>query len=122
MAATTNVPATSGMTFPYRRSAAAAESYLGVGRHMNAALAPGAAVLGADRWWWALSDHPYFSIHVPFLQWMVRRAHRPAHFAELVEQGPASFIVVNNDVRGILTGYPDELQGQFWEFCENARI
>lgn len=101
-----------------RRSAAAAGDYLALGRRIDASLTPGARVLGADRWWWALSDHPYFSIHALFLrwQWMARHADRPAQFTQLVEQTPVDFIVVNNDVRGSLGLYPDRLQREFWDF------
>ena len=101
-----------------RRAAAAAGDYLAVGRRMNASLTRGAGVLGADRWWWALPDHPYFSLNALFLrwQWMARQDHQPAELSRFIDETRADYVIVNNDVRGQIARYPDRLQRQFRDF------
>jgi 4-amino-4-deoxy-L-arabinose transferase-like glycosyltransferase len=49
--------------------AAAASDYAVVGRQIDAYLPASAAVLGTERWWWALHEHPYLATRVVTHDW-----------------------------------------------------
>ncbi|HLZ28417.1 MAG TPA: hypothetical protein VKV73_13945 [Chloroflexota bacterium] len=100
---------------------AAAGLYLDVGGQIEASLAPGARVLGPERWWWALHDHPYLSLRNLWFQWTAaaRDGRRP-EFGALVGQTQANTIIVNDNVRGDVLDFPDTLQQQFWTFINTC--
>src|SRR5207245_1498120 len=43
--------------------------YLALGERIDTALVPEAAVLGPERWWWALHTHRYRSLRALWFQW-----------------------------------------------------
>lgn len=95
--------------------------YLDVGRGIDAHLTPGARVLGADRWWWALRDHPYRSLNSVWPQWRIAREQgkRLPELSDWIHQIQPDFIVVSNDVRRM---YPDELQNQYLSFLQRCAL
>jgi 4-amino-4-deoxy-L-arabinose transferase-like glycosyltransferase len=88
-------------------------SYLGIGRQIEADLAPGAAVFGPERWWWALHDHPYLSLRSIWWQWSDGSA---PHFADWVTSTRTQNVIVNVNVRDDIRSFPAPLQAQFWSF------
>lgn len=99
-------------------------NYLEVGRRIDAYLTPGARVLGAERWWWALHRHPYLALNNLWWQWLsaYHSLRSIPEFAAWVERAQARFIIVNNNVQGDIRGYPDVLQQQFWRFLETCGV
>jgi 4-amino-4-deoxy-L-arabinose transferase-like glycosyltransferase len=91
--------------------------YLGVGAQIEQSLAPGARILGPERWWWALHDHPYVSLRNVWFQWTAVAATKgtgpPPQFADWVH---ADNVIVNDNVRGDVLDFPDTVQQQFWAF------
>ncbi len=81
--------------------AAQVSSYMEVGQTIDALLPPGARLLGAERWWWALRGHPYLSMYNVWAQWQVARESGGLlpQFADWVEESQTDFIIVNSDVR-----------------------
>jgi hypothetical protein len=96
-------------------------SYMEVGRTIDSFLPPGARLLGAERWWWALRDHPYLSMYNVWAQWQVaRQSGGPLpEFADWVEESRTDFIIVNSDVR-----YPpdDLLLDQYSTFLQSCSL
>jgi hypothetical protein len=97
---------------------AVASHYLDVGRRIEAPMTPGAHVLGPERWWWALHDHPYLSIGSLLLQWQAaeKRSHHVPQFDAWVQRDRTDFVIVTVNVRSDLLGSPDALQRQFRTF------
>jgi hypothetical protein len=75
---------------------------LDLGRRLDAALPAGAAVLGPERWWWALHQHRYVSARSMWFQWVSIAANgqQPAVFAlrcqerDGLEHKTRSFLIV----------------------------
>jgi 4-amino-4-deoxy-L-arabinose transferase-like glycosyltransferase len=88
-------------------------SYLGIGREIEADLTPGAAVLGPERWWWALHEHPYLSLRSVWWQWSDAAA---PHFVDWVTSTRTQAVIVNVNVRDDIRSFPVPLQAQFWNF------
>jgi 4-amino-4-deoxy-L-arabinose transferase-like glycosyltransferase len=96
-------------------------AYLTVGARINSSLAPEASVLGSDRWWWALREHPYLAVNNLWAQWQAAKSvGAPITFSELVTKTGTSYLLVNNNVRGNIHQYPQELHRQFWGFLEQC--
>jgi 4-amino-4-deoxy-L-arabinose transferase-like glycosyltransferase len=95
--------------------------YLGVGQEIESSLAPGTPVLGPERWWWALHDHPYLSLRNLWFQWSVAaRNGQTPQFVDWVASSQADSVVVNDNVRGDLLDFPDTVQQQFWTFINSC--
>jgi 4-amino-4-deoxy-L-arabinose transferase-like glycosyltransferase len=100
---------------------AAAGRYLDVGAEVEGSLEPGARVLGPERWWWALHDHPYVSLRNLWFQWSASAANgRTPEFVDLVTEVRADSVIVNDNVRGDLLDFPGTLQQQFWTFIDTC--
>jgi hypothetical protein len=101
--------------------AAQVSSYMEVGQAIDSFLPPGARLLGAERWWWALRGHPYLSMYNVWAQWNVaRQSGGPLpEFADWVEETRTDFIIVNSDVR-----YPpdDLLLDQYSTFLQSCSL
>jgi hypothetical protein len=91
-------------------------SYLDLGERIERSLPTGARVLGPERWWWPLHDHPYLALRNLWRQWQVAAASadQTPQFRDWVEADGADFLVLNDDVRQDITTFPDDLQDQFW--------
>jgi hypothetical protein len=103
--------------------ATAAGQYLGVGRGVARSLRPGARVLGPERWWWALHDHPYVSVRNLLFQWTASAARvndsgPTPEFGDWVTWANPDSVVVNDNVRGDVRDFPDKVQQQFWTFID----
>ncbi len=105
-----------------QRQSGEVSKYLDVGRKIERSLVPGARVLGAERWWWALRDHPYLALNNVWAQWgLARQAGSPMpEFAEWVARTGTDFIIINDNVRGEIRRHPDVLQAQFWSFLDKC--
>jgi hypothetical protein len=96
-------------------------AYLEVGQRIDAALAPGATVLGPERWWWALHTHPYRSLRAQWFRWTAQQtAGEQADLRALLLGTEATSIVVNDNVRGDVRAFPEALQQQFWDFLDRC--
>ena len=102
------------------REAQEASSYLEVGARIRSSLPERTAILGPHRWWWALHDHPYLSLHNVWWQWRLAASNgAPApEFADWVARTGTQYIIVTNDVRAAIRRVPERLQQQFWRFLE----
>lgn len=101
--------------------ATAAGQYLGVGMELEGSLRPGARVLGPERWWWALRDHPYLSVRGLLFQWtaaaaLVEGTGPPPELVDWLTWANPDSVVVNDNVRGDVLDFPDTVQQQFWTF------
>jgi 4-amino-4-deoxy-L-arabinose transferase-like glycosyltransferase len=96
--------------------------YAPLGMQIDAAIPPGAAVLGPERWWWALHDHHrYVSLRSIWFQWVAASAAgQSPHFTEWLVSSQAESIVVNINVRADVRAFPAELQNQFWTFIDRC--
>ena len=102
---------------------AAAGRYLDVGEEIERSLRPGARVLGPERWWWALHDHPYLSLRNLWFQWTASAATgRTPEFVDLVTWSRADTVIVNDNVRGDVLDFPGTLQQQFWTFIDTCTL
>jgi 4-amino-4-deoxy-L-arabinose transferase-like glycosyltransferase len=88
-------------------------AYRGIGQQIAAGLPPGAAVLGPERWWWALHEHPYLSLRSIWWQWSDAVA---PNFADWVASTGTQTVIVNVNVRDDIRSFPAALQTQFWSF------
>jgi hypothetical protein len=106
------------------RQAEEVSDYLQVGRQIDAYLAPGAVVVGADRWWWALHAHPYLAFNNLRTQWLMseQNGQRAFTFADQVRQAGVEFIVVSKDVRGVVALSPAEFGSQFQRFLRMCTV
>jgi 4-amino-4-deoxy-L-arabinose transferase-like glycosyltransferase len=101
--------------------AALAGQYLGVGIEIDAALPPDGRVLGPERWWWALHQHPYLSLRGVWFQWTAMAASGATpRFADWVTRARADSIIVNDNIRGDVRDFPETLQQQFWAFVQTC--
>jgi 4-amino-4-deoxy-L-arabinose transferase-like glycosyltransferase len=101
----------------------AAGAYLEVGRQIDSSLSPDARVLGPERWWWALHDHPYLSLRSVWFQWTAAAAHGSSpEFADWVTRAQADSIIVNDNVHGDILAFPDTVQQQFWTFINTCTL
>jgi 4-amino-4-deoxy-L-arabinose transferase-like glycosyltransferase len=89
--------------------------YLGVGEQIERVLAPGARVLGAERWWWALHNHPYLSLRNVWWQWSAADGRTPT-FVDGASWADADSVVVNDNVRADVLLFPEAAQRRFWTF------
>lgn len=95
--------------------------YLAVGEQIDAALMPGAIVLGPERWWWALHAHAYRSLRAIWFRWAaMQHGGQQPNLDELLQGVGAANVIVNNNVRDDVRAFPDELQRQFWTFMERC--
>jgi hypothetical protein len=94
--------------------------YMEVGERMEHSLPGDARLLGPERWWWPLHDHPYLALRNVWRQWDLAAAasERTPLFADWVAGAQTDFVVLNEDVRQDLTVFPEALQGQFWSFVD----
>jgi hypothetical protein len=101
--------------------AAQVGQYVGVGLEIDRALPPGARVLGPERWWWALHEHPYVSLRNLWFQWTAASASGGGpEFVDLVTWTQADSLIVNDNVRGDVQDFPEPLQRQFWTFLSTC--
>jgi hypothetical protein len=103
----------------YLQQASQVSQYLGVGLQLEDALLPDSSVLGPERWWWALHDHPYASLRSVWWQWSVQASAEPGRlpqFASWVASTHADAIIVNDDIRDDVRHFPEAVQQQFWAF------
>jgi 4-amino-4-deoxy-L-arabinose transferase-like glycosyltransferase len=98
-----------------------ATPYLALGQQIEAAIPPGAAVLGPERWWWALHDHRYLSLRSLWFQWSAsaRRAGNPK-FVDWVTRAQPDSVIVSVNVRADVQAFPEALQAQFWSFVDDC--
>ena len=101
------------------RASLAVSSYQAVGDQMLSTLPAGASIIGPERWWWPFRAQPFRALNNILLQWELARdrGQTPAPtFAQLVAGSTAQFIIVNDNVRGEISAYPEALQDQFWSY------
>ena len=103
----------------YLDQAARVSQYLGVGLQLEEALPPGGRILGPERWWWALHDHPYASLRSIWWQWWAD-ADQNKEFATWVTSTQADAIIVNDNIRDDIHAFPEPLQQQFWAFVSTC--
>ncbi|MFZ0547652.1 MAG: hypothetical protein WAM60_19550, partial [Candidatus Promineifilaceae bacterium] len=97
--------------------------YLAVGEQIESALTPGAVILGSERWWPALKEHPYLAINTLWAQWRLDDANNNApDFHDQVKAASAEFIIVNNNIRDELPLYSPRLQTQFQDLLARCSI
>jgi len=100
---------------------AAAGRYLDLGAEIDSSLPPDARVLGPERWWWALHEHPYLSLRNLWFQWTASAGNgRTPEFIDLVAWAQANAVIVNDNVRGDVLAFPDTVQQQFWTFINTC--
>jgi 4-amino-4-deoxy-L-arabinose transferase-like glycosyltransferase len=93
--------------------------YLTIGQQIDSYLMPNARVIGAERWWWALRDHPYLSIGGLWAQWQIdQEAGGSPHFADSIARTETRYIIVNDNVVGDIRYAPDQLQQQFFDYLQ----
>jgi hypothetical protein len=99
-------------------------SYLDLGERIERSLPTGARVLGPERWWWPLHDHPYLALRNLWRQWQVvaSSADQTPHFWDWVEANGADFLVLNDDVRQDIMVFSSDLQDQFWELLDACGV
>ena len=103
--------------------AAQVTPYLGLGQQIEAALPPDARIMGPERWWWALHDHPYLSLRSIWWQWGIAASSAqqpPPRFLDWVARSQTDVVIVNINVRGDVESFPEALQAQFWEFIDGC--
>jgi hypothetical protein len=107
----------------YLGHAARVSQYLGVGLQLEEALSPDSRLLGPERWWWAVHNHPYVSLRGVWWQWWAAASADPGRlpqFAAWVNSTQADTIIVNDNIRDDIRAFPDALQRQFWEFVSRC--
>jgi 4-amino-4-deoxy-L-arabinose transferase-like glycosyltransferase len=109
----------------YLTQASQVSQYLGVGVELDVPLAPGARILGPERWWWALHAHPYASLRSLWWQWWAEASasqnkSQLPQFATWATSTQADVIIVNDNVRDDIHAFPDALQQQFWAFVSSC--
>jgi len=101
----------------YLAQAAQVSQYLGVGVQLEDAIGPGAHILGPERWWWALHDHPYASLRSIWWQWSARAGpSQNPRFEQWVTSTQADAIIINDNIRDDIHAFPEALQQQFWAY------
>jgi hypothetical protein len=101
-----------------RAESAQVTPYASVGRQIEGALPADGVVLGPERWWWALHNHPYISLRSLWFQWQSRDGE--ASFADLIERWQPRGVIVNNNVRDDIKAFPTALQEQFWTYIQRC--
>ncbi|HEX8969799.1 MAG TPA: hypothetical protein VF937_18090 [Chloroflexota bacterium] len=95
--------------------------YLPLGEVIDSAITPGSPVLGPERWWWALHQHPYVSLRSIWFQWAALAARGQApQFRDWVSRTHPDSVVVNINVRDDVRAFPAALQEQFWGFLDRC--
>lgn len=96
--------------------------YEQVGDQLRSSLIPEDAVLGAERWWWPMREHRYVSLRNLYSQWLRDNQHSsfPPEFSDQVSVNELDVILINDNVRGDISRYSTEFQGQFWHFVERC--
>jgi 4-amino-4-deoxy-L-arabinose transferase-like glycosyltransferase len=95
--------------------------YLALGQQLEAAIPPGALVLGPERWWWALHEHRYVSLRSLWFQWSaVARSQGTPRFIDWVTRAQPDSVIVNVNVRADVQAFPEVLQTQFWSFVDRC--
>jgi hypothetical protein len=95
--------------------------YLSAGAQIDSALPSVGVVLGPERWWWALHDHPYISLRSLWFQWVASdRLGMHPEFTDLAARWQPESVVVNNNIRNDLLAFPTTLQDQFWRFIQQC--
>ena len=101
--------------------AASVTPYLPLGAQIDSAIAPDTVVLGPERWWWVLREHPYVSLRSTWFQWAAAAsAGGSPQFADWVIRTHPATIIVNVNVRGDVRAFPQALQDQFWAFIDQC--
>jgi hypothetical protein len=103
-----------------RQEASAASAYLEVGARIRSSLPERTTILGPHRWWWALHDYRYLSLHNIWWQWRLASAGSgpTPEFADFIANTGARYLIVNGDVRAAIKRFPESLQQQFWRFLD----
>jgi hypothetical protein len=98
--------------------AAHVSQYAGVGEQIQHLLPTGGYVLGPERWWWPLRDHPYLSLRSLWWQWLSAPTTgvQVPTFTDGQPWQHADSIVVNDNVRDDLRDFPPAVQARFWAF------
>lgn len=93
-------------------------AYAGIGRQIEAGLVPGAPVLGPERWWWALHNHPYLSLRSIWWQWsdVAVKSRTSPNIVSWFSGQRGESVIVNVNVRDDIRSFPTALQTQFWRF------
>jgi 4-amino-4-deoxy-L-arabinose transferase-like glycosyltransferase len=93
-------------------------TYVALGQQMEAGLTPNAAVLGPERWWWALHEHPYLSLRSIWWQWsdLAAKSGASPDISHWFSRQPGETVIVNVNVRDDIRSFPATLQTQFWRF------
>jgi len=97
-------------------------AYLTLGQQIEAAVPPASLVLGPERWWWALHDHPYMSLRSVWFQWSAAAAEARGdpRFIDWVSRARPERVIVNVNVRADVQAFPEQLQAQFRQFIERC--
>ena len=91
--------------------------YLALGEQIGAALPEGAVIVGPERWWWALREHPYVSLRNLWFQWSAGLA---ADFHAQVAAMKADTLVLNVNTEADIGAFPPTLQAQFWKYIADC--
>jgi hypothetical protein len=98
--------------------------YLALGQRIDGTMPAGAQVLGPERWWWPLREHPYLSLRSIWFQWAAAAtAAGPSaapRFTDWVTRAGAESVVVNINIRADIHAFPEALQSQFWTFIDQC--
>ena len=107
-----------------RARVVATSGYQELGDRIEASVPPEARVLGPERWWWPLHDHPYLALRNVWRQWELAAAagERMPQFQAWLARDDAQFVVINDDVRQDITVFPEALQRQFWAFLDTCSV
>jgi 4-amino-4-deoxy-L-arabinose transferase-like glycosyltransferase len=105
-----------------RQLVSSVSPYGQVGQRIESYLEPAATIFGTERWWWALREQRYLSLTTLWVQWMIaaQAAGPPPRFGPLMKDSALNYVIVNNNVRGDIRGYPDRLQEAFWNFLDRC--
>jgi hypothetical protein len=93
-----------------RQQLSRASSYSQVGEQIITYLAPGATVLGSERWWWALHTWHYLSLTTIWSQ-----SEAGSEWC----QSPC-YVIINNNVKGDIQSYPQTVQSGFWSYLKTC--
>lgn len=102
--------------------ASSVSPYLMIGQQIESELQPASSVLGPERWWWALHEHPYLSLRNIWFQWVARAnaTGQTPRFSDWIPPHTSPYVVVNNNVRDDIRDFPPPLQAQFKAFLDGC--
>lgn len=92
--------------------------YLTIGQQIEAHLPPNSRVLGDNRWWWALHQHPYYSLTSTLFQSravFMSTGELPP-FASYIQKNDIDAILLNRNFEGDFYSFPPGFREQFYTY------